>query len=233
MQNVQTCLIEKNQFAREGIKRFLSGTVFNILSEYCCIGDIDKNAVLEYPVLVIVGVDHARELDLYEQLEFLKSVFPNSRVVVMFSPEEMRSAMDFIALNVDGYITRNTSPDAFINYLNLALIGERIFPFSLFYLLKENEIDKANNHGLSEREITIIKYLTLGYSNKVIAQRMLVTEATIKVHLKTVQRKLDVHNRTQVALWAVNNGLSCDIVSEGVHKGYNDNSQRFLELSMV
>jgi two-component system, NarL family, nitrate/nitrite response regulator NarL len=49
-----------------------------------------------------------------------------------------------------------------------------------------------------------------GASNKMIGNRLGITEATVKVHLKTLLRKIDVNNRTQAAIWAMNNGVTAN-----------------------
>jgi two-component system nitrate/nitrite response regulator NarL len=67
---------------------------------------------------------------------------------------------------------------------------------------------KLEGHKLSEREIEILQCLVEGNSNKVIANRLRITEATVKVHLKSILRKIDVSNRTQAAIWALNQGFS-------------------------
>jgi two-component system nitrate/nitrite response regulator NarL len=59
---------------------------------------------------------------------------------------------------------------------------------------------------LSGREKCILRYLIEGYSNKAIARRIKVAEATVKVHVKAILRKIRVSNRTQAAIWAVHNG---------------------------
>lgn len=61
--------------------------------------------------------------------------------------------------------------------------------------------------GLSPREIQILTCLVTGGSNKAIAARIGITEATVKVHIKGLLRKIDVRNRTQAAIWALNNGV--------------------------
>jgi len=60
---------------------------------------------------------------------------------------------------------------------------------------------------LSEREITTLRYLLVGHANKVIARRLEISEATVKVYVKAILRKLRVSNRTQAAIWAFNNGV--------------------------
>ncbi len=59
-------------------------------------------------------------------------------------------------------------------------------------------------HRLSRRELLILRMLTEGASNKVIALKMVITESTVKVHMKAILRKLRLQNRTQAAMWARN-----------------------------
>jgi two-component system nitrate/nitrite response regulator NarL len=59
---------------------------------------------------------------------------------------------------------------------------------------------------LSARQQSILGCLIQGESNKTIARKMAITEATVKVHVKTILRKIRVHNRTQAAIWAMNTG---------------------------
>jgi two-component system nitrate/nitrite response regulator NarL len=59
---------------------------------------------------------------------------------------------------------------------------------------------------LSEREWQILHSLTLGQANKVIARRYNITEATVKLHMTSILRKIHAENRTQAALWAMGNG---------------------------
>jgi two-component system, NarL family, nitrate/nitrite response regulator NarL len=59
---------------------------------------------------------------------------------------------------------------------------------------------------LSARQRLILRYLIEGDPNKTIARKIHITEATVKVHVKAILRKIRVHNRTQAAIWAMNNG---------------------------
>jgi two-component system nitrate/nitrite response regulator NarL len=73
---------------------------------------------------------------------------------------------------------------------------------------------RAGAHGLSEREAQILKALVRGHSNKVIARMCTVTEATVKVHVKSILRKIRVANRTQAAIWALRNAYFADDMGE-------------------
>jgi len=71
---------------------------------------------------------------------------------------------------------------------------------------------------LSEREGQILDSLVKGHANKVIARRCEITEATVKVHMKSILRKIQVANRTQAAIWALENGYTTDEVTERLTK---------------
>ena len=65
-------------------------------------------------------------------------------------------------------------------------------------------------HGLSEREEQILKSVVKGHGNKMIARTLDIAEATVKVHMKSVLRKIRVANRTQAAIWALENGYAAN-----------------------
>lgn len=77
-------------------------------------------------------------------------------------------------------------------------------------------------HGISGREEQILKALVRGHSNKVIARMCAVTEATVKVHVKSILRKIRVANRTQAAIWALRNANFTD------NDDMSDTTQRVL-----
>jgi two-component system nitrate/nitrite response regulator NarL len=74
-------------------------------------------------------------------------------------------------------------------------------------------------HSLSEREQQILKGLIKGHSNKMMACRFNVTEATIKVHMKSILKKIRAANRTQAAIWAVENGYCGDELKDQLVAG--------------
>jgi len=67
-----------------------------------------------------------------------------------------------------------------------------------------------NHHGLSQREAQILDGLVKGHANKVIARTCDIAEATVKVHMKSILRKIRVDNRTQAAIWAMENGYATE-----------------------
>jgi two-component system nitrate/nitrite response regulator NarL len=73
-----------------------------------------------------------------------------------------------------------------------------------------NVASLRNHHRPSETEARILDGLVKGHANKVIARTCGITEATVKVHMKSIMRKIRVGNRTQVAIWALENGYAAE-----------------------
>ena len=71
-----------------------------------------------------------------------------------------------------------------------ASVGEQLMP--------GNDVARS----LSRRELVILRTLTEGASNKIIARKLVITESTVKVHMEAILRKLRLQNRTQAAIWA-------------------------------
>jgi len=70
----------------------------------------------------------------------------------------------------------------------------------------------GSKHGLTEREVDVLKALARGLSNQAISKEFWVTEQTVKFHLSNIYRKLGVANRTEAARFAYENGLTESVV---------------------
>jgi two-component system, NarL family, nitrate/nitrite response regulator NarL len=132
------------------------------------------------------------------------------KIVALTSEADSREiALDEIA-PLSGILTYDLSADAFVRSLKLICSGERVFPSGLALKQRPQAPSpdaerRSAGTQLSPREKEIISYLVAGHSNKAIARQLGITEATVKVHLKSVQRKIRVDNRTQAAIWALTN----------------------------
>ena len=97
-------------------------------------------------------------------------------------------------------------------------MGEPVFPAALLGKFVSEGTQRPAIPGarpsvsrpLSARETGILRHLARGESNKVIARQLDITEATVKVHIKAILRKIQVRNRTQAAVWALDQGLTTE-----------------------
>jgi two-component system, NarL family, nitrate/nitrite response regulator NarL len=226
---VTTILGCKNSMLREGLKHILSSTRFKLHPDGLTRGE----AALDYeasgsPLLFILDAN-LYPPSLAEAVGALKERYPYARIVVLsdsFDLDDMRLAFQSGA---DGYCLATTGCEALIKYLDLVMLGEVVFPSAAFLSAISNSkphmetwdetqpsavaaasvlssLDSQDSpiRTLSTREAEILQCLMQGSPNKVIARKLDVAEATVKVHIKAILRKIRVANRTQAAMWAVN-----------------------------
>jgi two-component system, NarL family, nitrate/nitrite response regulator NarL len=165
------------------------------------------------------------------QIRALKERHDRVRIVVLGENLYARELLPILESGVSAILLYNEiCPETITRSLELVLSGEVIFPLSLFNGLKdwlqsskESLVlrtaphiipgSQVGNYGpstmqneadihLSAREKAILRHLMRGASNKLIARELDVAEATIKVHVRAVLRKIRASNPTQAAMWA-------------------------------
>jgi two-component system nitrate/nitrite response regulator NarL len=176
--------------------------------------------------MAIVGLDLQNEnLDeVAESVQLLRSLLPDGKVVLVAETNGRIDLQRVLALSPDAFIFNLGSRDVLIKVLELVFQNERVFVFanSITMIPKEDveftepakglQSDDPSRFGitgrsLSPRECQVLACLAQGDSNKAIARSHNLSEATVKVHLKSVLRKINVQNRTQAAIWAVQHGF--------------------------
>ncbi len=215
MEQVRLLIIDPNTLFREGLRGLLSGTQFDVAHEASDTTEgleiVQSNDEIEIVILDFTNDGSDTELQILTQMRAA-----NEDIKLIVLTNEMSALLLARALNAgaDGFLLKSMSSEALVASLRLVVLGEKVFPTKLATMITSGQIDPtaaevraSSMKGLSEREREIMGCLVHGKSNKVIARQLGITEATVKVHLKAVLRKLNVSNRTQAALWAVRNGL--------------------------
>jgi two-component system nitrate/nitrite response regulator NarL len=202
MTSSRTILIEANRLFRQGLKHLLAGTRFAVEAEFSTTEQAIEGAAASGLVIVGEGGD----------LQQLRGAYPEARIVVLASDFAVDALRDAMNAGADGYLMKDVSPEALLQSLELVMMGEKVFPTNLAAMLFDMNVTAPQHsvRGLSPREQEILQALVTGSSNKLIAIKLGITEATVKVHLKTLLRKIDVNNRTQAAIWAMNNGFTAE-----------------------
>ncbi len=101
-----------------------------------------------------------------------------------------------------GVIPKTSSMKSLVNAIRFMAAGERYFPLEL--MQEQNVIRQANPSPLSERETSVLVKLAEGLPNREIGEALGLAEATVKMHVKSICRKLGVQNRTQAVIAARN-----------------------------
>jgi two-component system nitrate/nitrite response regulator NarL len=214
MESNLVLVLGRNEIAREGLRRILADefTQVEAMAPEEAIGrEISERLS---PQLIIV--DAASDIESMEACRALRDRYPRAKLVLMGESHDLDTIATAFKAGVDGYLIKAIQCGPLVGALKLILLGEKILPSQTVSALVEPRSKFAcgnwdairTGENLSDREIEILECLIRGDANKLISRQLTITEATVKVHVKAILRKLRVQNRTQAAIWAVNRGLN-------------------------
>ena len=157
------------------------------------------------PVLDAKGVDFALiDLDAgaggLELLQRIKATRPECRCVMMIADGSQPELMAAIRLQADGFLTKRLTAQEFVRELQAILSGEMVISDTLTSALA---LSLRNVPYMDEnRDICIAS----GMSNRLISERLAISDGTVKVHVKHLLKKLKFTTRVEAALWASEHG---------------------------
>jgi two-component system nitrate/nitrite response regulator NarL len=128
------------------------------------------------------------------------------RVALMSGIATKNVAEEALAIGAAGFVPKTLSAKSLVNAVRFMAMGEQYAPID-FMTQEEDSAPNPLAEKLSRRELQVLEGLSQGKSNKEIARDLDLQEPTIKLHVKTLYRKIGAGNRTQAALIAKEEGL--------------------------
>ncbi len=211
---VSVALVSDNALAREGLRRILDGEELTVVESHessRSLANLRERRSSPDIVILDIGDDQ----NSCAEVEACQRALSDAKVVILSNDFNFDLMFEAFKAGVDAYIVKRIDCEALIGSLKLVHLGEKVMPSELasgFPARWSGRVlpsmpEREAVSLLSEREIETLRYLILGSPNKVIAGHLDISEATVKVHVKAILRKLGAQNRTQAAIWAVNNGI--------------------------
>ena len=135
-------------------------------------------------------------------------------VAMLTTSTEEADVIASLQAGANGYLLKDMEPDDLVAALNDIVAGKTVVANELTGILaravrqeKAEPVREAAFSDLTPREMQILCHLAAGQSNKVIARELGISDGTVKLHVKAILRKLDVHSRVEAAVIAVERGL--------------------------
>jgi two-component system, NarL family, nitrate/nitrite response regulator NarL len=226
MVSVVCVVIHPSRVARKGFEAILANSPFNPVRTVASIEEVPHSLTSAgEQLLILMGVREAAHLA--QALSVAKANFPEAPVVVIGDACDRELVVSALAAGATTFIDENADPSTLIKELELVAQGEPVISVLIMQRLLQQGPVQASGHAinpiiidqrrqlpepedkaeskpqLSGREAAIMRALVEGASNKVIASRLCITEASVKVHVKAILRKIRAKNRTQAAIWAM------------------------------
>lgn len=201
-------LIDDHHIVRQGLE-FLISTVegLDIQASFsegeAFIKYLNENNIPDLVLLDLVMPN----MNGIEVTHYIKTYYPYIKVLVLTSYVDDEYVMSAINEGADGYEIKDVEPQKLIATITKVLNNEKII-----HPKAKNVIDAMHekphfNNKLSKREMEVLKEMVKGKTNKDIAKSLFVSEKTVKTHVSHIFNKLQVSDRTQAAIYAIENKL--------------------------
>jgi len=211
---ISVLLVDDHGMVREGLKYYLETeddiTVVGEAGDGREAAELAKQLAPDVIMmdLIMPGVDGV------EGTRLCLAVSPNSKVIVLTSKAEDDQVLPAIKAGAFSYLLKDVSAEELAEAVRNAAAGKPSFhPVASAKMAKEvsgsnKSIDKVDQ--ISPREMEVLKLIARGLGNKEIGEQLFISERTVKSHVTHLLEKLNLRDRTQLAIYALRNNLASD-----------------------
>lgn len=194
-EKIRVLLIDDHPLMRRGIKQLIE-----LEEHFEVVGDAGNGnegialALRTSPDLIILDLN-MKGLSGLDTLKALRNEKIDARIIILTVSDAKSDIFSLIDAGADGYLLKDTEPDTLLSQIKQIANGAVILSDSIKNLLLERHASQDPIHSLTDREMDVLQLIATGLSNKQIAGQLFISEETVKVHIRNLLRKLNVHSR--------------------------------------
>lgn len=212
-EKIKVLIVDDHQVVRQGLRTFLE-----LQEDVLVVGEAgDGQTAVEMvrqlnPHVVLMDLVMPR-LDGISATRQVKSLGVDVKVIALTSFTEDDKVFPAIQAGASSYLLKDVSPDDLVDAIRAAHRGEaRLHPDIARKLMEQVAHQTPSPRApqmddLTERERDVINLVAQGRSNQEIAQSLVISEKTVKTHVSNILGKLQLEDRTQLAIYAIRNGM--------------------------
>lgn len=210
---IRILIVEDYELIRSGIKQVVSRQEdMEVIAEVDNTSDAIDTTFQLNPDVVLMDLKLGE--DSYGGIKATRKIKENSyntKVLILSFYDDLDHITSAVDARVDGYLLKDVDPDELVKAIRTinsgkSVIHPAIATKMMHQMAEKGETDDKKKrifHELSSRELEVYKLLTKGLANKDIASKLFISEATVKAHISSILRKLDVTARTQAVIMAL------------------------------
>ena len=208
---VKIMITDDHSMIREGLKSLLEldGDI-EVIAEAENGEECLQKLLTVKPDVLLLDINMPKMNGL-EVLKSLKDAKSKVKVLVLTVHNETEYLMKAVEIGINGYVLKDSESAELKKAIFTIYDGENYIQPSLIPALNSKMIEKNEDEikleSLTRRELQVLKELAVGKFNRDIAKKMEISERTVKNHISSIFKKLDVTDRTQAAVFAIRNNL--------------------------
>lgn len=209
---IRTLIIDDHPLFRKGVIQLLGmDPEFEVVAEASSGSEGIDLALENNPDLILLDLN-MKGLNGIETLQVMREKDIDARIIILTVSNSADDLVGAIRAGSDGYILKDTAPEDMVRLIKDSVLGKNAISSELSGLLatalrQEAVVTNRSHAALTDRELSILKCLAHGMSNKLIARDLDIMDSTVKVHIRNLLKKLKFRSRVEAAVWAVSNNL--------------------------
>ncbi len=212
-EKIKVLIVDDHQVVRQGLRTFLELQEDILVVGEASDGQVAVEMVRQLnPNVILMDLVMPR-LDGISATRQVKSLGSDVKVIALTSFTEDDKVFPAIQAGASSYLLKDVSPDDLVEAIRAVYQGEaRLHPDIARKLMEQvahQSVPLRESHveNLTERELDVIKLVAHGHNNQEIAKELVISEKTVKTHISNILSKLQLEDRTQLAIYAIKKGL--------------------------
>lgn len=206
---IDIILVDDHAILRDGLRTIISQeNDMRVIGEATGSSGLQEMLKKMNPTVIIMDINMP-EMTGIELTKWVKNHHPMIKIIILTMYKNDEYFMAAIREGADGYLLKDSPSEDVIAALRTVSMGESVIPSIMtkkLLSLHQGE-NKTEDNSLTSREMEVLLKLVEGLSNKEIANRLFISDKTVKIHVSNIYRKLDVKSRSQAIIYAVQNNL--------------------------
>lgn len=209
MEKIKVLVADDHLLVREGICKLLElDEKIQVIGEAVDGEDAVNKARKLQPDLILMDLNMPK-LSGIQASEQIKTLFPEIRIIILTIHDDEEYIYEVLKAGAEGYLQKDVSAEELRSALQMVFNGETLFPASVINRVMGRDRAKPEEtieNILTDREIEVLEMMAKGNNNRVIGEKLFISEKTVKNHVSSILKKLEVNDRTQAVIFAIKKG---------------------------
>jgi DNA-binding NarL/FixJ family response regulator len=213
---ISVMVVDDHPLWRDGVARDLTERGFQVAATAGDTESAVRIARTVRPDVVLMDLNLGTGSGV-EAIQGIAEHLPATRVLVLSASGAHEDVLEAVKAGASGYLVKSASVEELVDAVRRTAAGDAVFTAGLaglvlgeFRRMSNAPEDGVRTPALTERETDVLRLVAKGLSARQIADRLVISHRTVESHVQSTLRKLQLHNRVELARYAIEHGLDAD-----------------------